>query len=440
VDARNLTVGELFAGIGGFGLAAQRVGWTVKWFSEIDRYATAVYRRHFPDAENVGDITAFLADATGSRGQQIRGRCSEPRETTKDAPSRRYGVDVLTGGFPCQPVSVAGQQKAQADDRWLWPHFARVIRVLRPRYVVVENVPGLLARGMGDVLGDLASIGYDAEWESLSAAAFGAPHIRDRVWIVAYPADGRQELGRRAAQQAVASESLWGGADGSHAIGPELRHEPRGCGRQGWAGEAVFGDDGPQEPVADAALLTKREPPDETDTEPRTQRPRLEPSGRGWWTTEPDVGRVAHGSAVELDFIREVIGGNEGCYSQAKPASQELVWRIMCEVWEYREIAAPSPELYIRRLCDLVPTMSHERAHQGWFLGPRIEEDQELRDLWAEVYAKSLQEAQDVLPNLLKRAGAKKRPQALGSRVDRLRCLGNAIVPQIAEWIFKRLK
>jgi DNA (cytosine-5)-methyltransferase 1 len=266
--ANDFTVGELFAGIGGFGLAAQCVGWTVKWFSEIDRYATAVYRRHFPDAENVGDITTFLADANGGRELQSQGIEQEKRGWTS------YRCDVLTGGFPCQPVSVAGQQKAQDDDRWLWPHFARVIRILRPRYVVVENVPGLLARGMGDVLRDLAAIGYDAEWESLSAAAFGAPHIRDRVWIVAYPSE------------------------------PELRHEPGGRSGQSGADPSVFGDDGPQEPVADA---TGSRCPGWLEGAPEPlwyEAWGEESERRGWWCVEPPLGRVVARLPRRVDRLR----------------------------------------------------------------------------------------------------------------------------------------
>src|SRR5262249_52067973 len=96
------------------------------------------------------------------------------------------------------PVSVAGKRLAQADERWLWPEFARVVRALRPRLVLVENVPGLLQRGVGDVLGDLAASGYDAEWDCIPASAVGAPHRRDRVWIVAH-ADGAGRAQQRRA-------------------------------------------------------------------------------------------------------------------------------------------------------------------------------------------------------------------------------------------------
>ena len=103
-------------------------------------------------------------------------------------------VDVVCGGFPCQPVSRMGLRRKQGDERWLWPEFARVVRLVRPRFVVVENVPGLLDGPLGDVLGDLAAFGFDAEWESLPAAAFGAPHLRDRVWLLAYPGQEPREL------------------------------------------------------------------------------------------------------------------------------------------------------------------------------------------------------------------------------------------------------
>ena len=94
---------------------------------------------------------------------------------------------ILTAGFPCQPVSHAGKRLGQADARWLWPEVARILRVVRPPTVLLENVPGLLGRGLSDVLGDFAALGFDARWEVISAAEVGAPHIRKRIWILAYP-------------------------------------------------------------------------------------------------------------------------------------------------------------------------------------------------------------------------------------------------------------
>src|SRR4029450_13011646 len=117
--------------------------------------------------------------------------------TQRDGPAYLEPVDVICGGFPCQPHSLAGRRAGANDERDLWPHFARLIRELEPRWVVAENVPGLLSsdagRFFGTVLGDLAACGYDAEWDCLPASAFGAPHRRDRVWIVAYPLCGGRE-------------------------------------------------------------------------------------------------------------------------------------------------------------------------------------------------------------------------------------------------------
>jgi DNA (cytosine-5)-methyltransferase 1 len=163
-----LAFGSLFAGIGGIDLGLERAGWKCRWQVEIDPFCQQVLSWHWPDVRRYGDI------------RSIDWSSVEP-------------VDLLAGGFPCQPVSSAGKQRAQADDRWLWPEFARAIRGLRPRLVLVENVRNLLSvnggSAFGDVLGDLAASGYDAEWDCIPASAVGAPHQRDRLWLVAYPVD-----------------------------------------------------------------------------------------------------------------------------------------------------------------------------------------------------------------------------------------------------------
>ena len=166
------TVGSLFSGIGGLDLGLERAGWEVRWQSEVDPYASRVLAKHWPHVPNLGDVT------------------------TTDWSTVEH-VDLICGGFPCQPVSQAGLKHAQDDPRWLWPAMAAAIRHLRPRFVLVENVADLVVRGLGDVLADLASLRYDAEWEVLPAAAFGAPHRRERLYLLA-DADGlgRQEGGR----------------------------------------------------------------------------------------------------------------------------------------------------------------------------------------------------------------------------------------------------
>ncbi len=158
----HLTFGSLFSGIGGFDLGLERAGMECRWQVEIDPFCQKVLAKHWPDVPRYGDIKTI--------------------DFTEVEP-----VDLICGGFPCQPVSLAGQRRGQDDERWLWPDFARAIRMVRPRYALMENVPGLLGLGMGDVLGDLSELGYDAEWSVISACSMGAPHTRERVFIMAYP-------------------------------------------------------------------------------------------------------------------------------------------------------------------------------------------------------------------------------------------------------------
>jgi DNA (cytosine-5)-methyltransferase 1 len=201
VDERP-TFGSLFAGIGGIDLGFERAGWRGKWQVEYEPFCTRVLARHWPDVARYGDIhDVHGAGACGvpdpdswrrmvaiDTAERIAGVAEEESSRYLRCPNCLPPVDLLAGGFPCQPFSNAGKRQGKDDVRWLWPEFARVIRELRPRYVLVENVPGLLAGhgGMGAVLGDLAALGYDAEWDSIPASAVGAPHLRYRVWIVAY--------------------------------------------------------------------------------------------------------------------------------------------------------------------------------------------------------------------------------------------------------------
>lgn len=185
-----MTVGSLFAGIGGFDLGFERAGFEIKWQVEIDPFCQAVLAKHWPDVRRYNDVRRVHGWRSESGWQDCEG-CTECVER----------VDVLVGGFPCQDISNAGLRAGIDGERsGLWREFHRLIGDLRPRYVVVENVSALLVRGIGRVLGDLASIGYDAEWDRIPASAVGAAHERERIWIVAYPAeadDARDLLGAR---------------------------------------------------------------------------------------------------------------------------------------------------------------------------------------------------------------------------------------------------
>jgi len=165
---RQFTHGSLFSGIGGFDLGFERAGFKTVWQVEIDPFCRKVLANHFPNTRRYEDITKIL-----------------PFELPR--------VDVITGGFPCQDVSHAGRRIGIDGARsGLWREMRRTIRNLRPSFVVVENVSGLLDRGIQRVLGEMAEDGFDAEWTVLSACFAGAPHTRERVFIVAYPQGERQ--------------------------------------------------------------------------------------------------------------------------------------------------------------------------------------------------------------------------------------------------------
>jgi len=284
-------VGGLFSGIGGFELGFERAGFDIAWMVEIDPFCRAVLAKHWPQVNLYEDVRTVGAEQLAA-------------------------VDVLCGGFPCQDISVAGNGAGIDGARsGLWRELDRLIGELRPRYVVVENVSALLVRGMGRVLGDLAARGYDAEWDCLPASAFGAPHRRDRVWIVAYShqlqrarqpgavvrgrqgrngsSDGREDVayanGRRCEVERIKEH----GRESS-----TLRDQPDGCraGRSG-AGPTMVNANGKGRQYAgegDAGPLVFRE------------GQRIDPAiaGAGWWDAEPDVGRVAHGVPARVDRLR----------------------------------------------------------------------------------------------------------------------------------------
>jgi DNA (cytosine-5)-methyltransferase 1 len=163
-----MRVGSLFTGYGGLDIA---VGGELAWYAEIEPAACKVLEAHYPDVPNLGDIT------------KINWSEVEP-------------VDVLTGGYPCQPFSHAGLRKGKNDARHLWPHVRDAIHTLRPHYSILENVGGHITLGFASVLADLATIGFDAEWGTFRASSVGATHQRKRLFIVAYPnSAGRSEHG-----------------------------------------------------------------------------------------------------------------------------------------------------------------------------------------------------------------------------------------------------
>jgi DNA (cytosine-5)-methyltransferase 1 len=162
-----ITFGSLFAGIGGIDLGLERAGMICKWQVEIDPFCQRVLAKHWPNVARYEDV------------RTVGKHNLEP-------------VDLICGGFPCQDVSLAGEQAGLGGKRsTLWSEYARIVCEIKPKWILAENVVGLFSandgRFFGNVLRDLAGLGYDAEWEVLPAAIFGAPHIRERVFILAYP-------------------------------------------------------------------------------------------------------------------------------------------------------------------------------------------------------------------------------------------------------------
>ncbi|MDR7189762.1 DNA (cytosine-5)-methyltransferase 1 [Microbacterium sp. BE35] len=176
-----MKIGSLFSGYGGLDLGVMSVlGGEVAWHVEFDDAPSRILAHHWPDVPNYGDVTKV----DWSSVQQ---------------------VDVITAGYPCQPFSLSGKRKGSADERHLWPYVLGAVRHLRPRLVVLENVRGHLTLGFDRVLGDLAEAGYDAQWVCIPASAAGAPHRRERIFILAHAAG----VGLEWAGQA------WSGGNGS---------------------------------------------------------------------------------------------------------------------------------------------------------------------------------------------------------------------------------
>ena len=270
---------SLFSGIGGLDLAAEWAGFTTVGQCEFADYPTKVLEKHWPDVPRWRDI----------------------RTLTKESFYERTGqrtVDVISGGFPCQPFSVAGKQKGKNDDRYLWPEMLRVIRELRPRCVVGENVPGILKIAAGQVVKDLERAGYHVVVFHYEAAAVGAWHRRARVFFVGLT-DVADTACKRiqghaaicAAKPAERSGQMQSDAEsGNEAVYDAMRS---GC-----AGDARWKQ---LQELADGRC----------------------------WAAEPDVGRVAHGIPSRVDRLKCL--GNAVVPQQAYPIFKALAEELQRE-------------------------------------------------------------------------------------------------------------
>jgi len=291
-----LTFGSLFAGIGGLDLGMERAGMVCKWQVEIDDYATRVLERHWPNVRRWRDVTTFPPDTvraeceSGARRRGVRQGNSQPST---------WKVDLICGGFPCQDISYAGKGAGLDGARsGLFYEVARIVRILEPRYVLLENVAALLTRGLDAVLGTLASLGYDAEWHCVPAAAVGAPHIRDRVFIVAYTSGLGWNPRWSEREGQFGSAALVCPGDVSDA---NRREQGRGqqSERETNQRNSDTAGDGEERCMANPSI-----PRLEIGQYQERLRQFAATVGSGQWATEPDVDRVAHGVPSRVDRLR----------------------------------------------------------------------------------------------------------------------------------------
>ena len=274
-----MTFGSLFAGIGGFDLGLERAGMKCRWQVEIDDYASRVLAKHWPHVQRWGDVRTFPP------GQ-----------------AEEWRVDLICAGVPCQPVSHAGKQKGADDERWMWGEALRVVADLQPRFFVAENPVGILnhdgGRTFRGLLRAITSVGYVCEWHVIAAADVGAPHRRQRVWLVAYS----DSVSRTEGQPRRAGRGLPAASSGS-----------QGRKNQGQAG-SIAGHCGADVADANGGGLAVQwfseygdeqgEPRHITDGCSPWRRWQGSPELARHWGTEPQLGRLAHGIPSRVDRLR----------------------------------------------------------------------------------------------------------------------------------------
>jgi DNA (cytosine-5)-methyltransferase 1 len=306
---QQLNVLDLFSGIGGFSLGLERAGMRTIAFCEIKPFCQQVIAKHWPTIPCYTDIRTLTAERIAA-----------------NAATGDIQIDVICGGFPCQDVSLAGARAGMDGERsGLWSEYARLIREIRPRFVIVENTPGLLSLGMGTVLGDLAALGYDAEWHCIPACAVGADHIRDRVWIIAYPNHEGVQINDECRWQSRSAEM------GAHASDPyrkgQLQRERHVSNGRRWA------SDGSSQDVTyiGSLRLSGRGETQQNRSNVRNFGSRIRFAvesandfPREYWDHKPLMGRRLHGIPDRLDRVESL--GNA-----VVPQVVEIIGRAIIE-------------------------------------------------------------------------------------------------------------
>ena len=291
---------DLFSGIGGFSLGLERAGFETVAFCEVDKKCQAVLKKHWPNVPIFDDVSNLNGENIGQK------------------------VDVICGGFPCQDISLAGKGAGLAGKRsGLWSEFHRLIKEIKPKYAIIENVSALRSRGLDQVLREISEIGYDAEWHCITASSIGAPHRRDRIWIVAYANDESSEQTDSESISKQSERDSWMGSTGCsgrryESSSNQEMANAKGGGRKGrrktgisenlgkaWSQFTGSSSTGHSWQMADSdnERLQRDVWEGQTGTQGQSERYSSE---RGWWSVEPDVGRVANGIPGRVDRLKQL--------------------------------------------------------------------------------------------------------------------------------------
>ena len=414
-----MRAGSLFSGIGGFDLGFEWAGIRPAWQVEKDEWCRRVLAKHWPNVKRYGDIHEFIELAEAG--------AVEP-------------VDLVAGGPPCQPASVAGKRQGAKDDRWLWPEALRAVAALRPTWCLFENPVGFRSMGLDDVLSALEGMGYATQTLDIPACGVGAPHRRHRLWILGHSGCQRRQQ------------------ESGSPYGHETAHE-------GWTQEGTDEFTSASQDVADPQGRAERSRLCQDEASSQRRRRSGDGSGQGltpsWWAIEPDVCGMADGISGELD------GDLNADKRWLSVSCEEAAEQMLRTLWNNGKLERSSSgrgyyEQFTEQYPDLVHALSHG-APLGAGEASVAQAQVCLRRMREALNSRSVRNAslslQETWESLLPEEkdwvrmgtcgrthwdagewpGVPRVATGVKNRGDRLRALGNAVIPQIPYIIGKAI-